>query len=156
GWQFYLCIAVAAVSLGLTWTLRKPTLTKTSLLLLLNVVVIFVASAATTLQEAATPGNFEVYLAPKAAALVIALLPRPPVVLAYVIIPVCGIAPLLPFFFILPPELRQNIPTPEPEATAVYAIVAAVVLFYRLRSERYARELFLQKVVEESEEGVWI
>jgi hypothetical protein len=83
--------------------------------------------------------RFEPFIGFKLFALTMALLGPPSLVLGMGGIVVCAVLPVLEYALWLP-DVRLNIPTPEPGTTLLYSALAAVLLLHRQAQMRTHRE----------------
>jgi hypothetical protein len=95
----------------------------------------------TNSELAAGSHNFSAFFGFKLIAIAVAMIPVAPAVLGYLVIVLCGVAPLVEYYVIYSPEYRQNINIPEPWVTFMFAVLAFLVFLHRHREVLYERQI---------------
>jgi hypothetical protein len=139
-WQWALSTVVSGVLLVIIFLVRRKSLLLSTAVFLGCLGIVFFASAVTNNLLAFSNARFEAFLGYKLGALAVAIIAPFPIWIGFFIIGFSGIAPVVQYF-LLPPEIQTNIFVQEPWASVIYAIIAAAILYHRLREVKNEREI---------------
>ncbi len=124
--------------------LRRNTNVRTAFSALLISIVSFgilISTTVTNFQLAGTVYPFEAFGGLKLLALTIGLIAAHPLWLGALLIGLCGLTPILLYYFALPADRVSTLSVQEPFITLIYAFLAAVLYYHRLKTIRLEREL---------------
>jgi PAS domain S-box-containing protein len=155
-WQFLMSAGAGLLGVALTWYFRQMPVLASALVAFLCACVVLVADSVTNVEVARSRLRFEPFLASKILAFGMAIIAPAPIALGYLIIALCGLIPIFDYFALIPEPLKSHFAAPEPWTSAILAFFAFFVLAHRIRERKYEREILLQTMVEDSEEGVWV
>lgn len=139
-WQWYLALAVSAAAVLSVPFLKKISANVCGLLSLVCVLTALSASAVSNLSIAHMHLQYDGFQGFKLAALIFAFMIAAPIWTGYVVIGICGLAPVV-LYFSASDDFQRSLPVQEPWITVIYAVAAFFLLFHRRRTARLERHL---------------